>query len=71
MALSRDTGPLGDLSLGKGTKANTGAAQVYKFKHGNYVYQVLGGRGDHRYQGTLEVYKLGHSIVSQACTHEG
>ena len=36
--LYRATGPLGNLSLGKGTIENTGAAQVYQFKKGNYQY---------------------------------
>ena len=69
--LYRATGPLGNLSLGKGIRENTGAAQVYKFKNGNYVYQAVGGRGDHRQQGALEVFKNGRSILSQACTQEG
>lgn len=69
--LYRGTGPLGNLNVEKGSRENTGAAQVYKFKTGDYVYQVLAGRGDHRRQGTLEVFKNGRSIVSQACTHEG
>ena len=69
--LYRGTGPLGNLNLGKGSKANTGAAQVYKFKHGDYVYQVLGGREDHRNQGTLEVFKNGRSFLSQTCRQDG
>ncbi|MBW4692700.1 MAG: hypothetical protein KME27_13150 [Lyngbya sp. HA4199-MV5] len=69
--LYRGTGPLGDLSLGKGSRENTGAAQVYKFRTGDYAYQVLAGRGDHRQRGMLEVFKNGRSIVSQACTHDG
>ncbi|MBW4625969.1 MAG: hypothetical protein KME49_10810 [Brasilonema octagenarum HA4186-MV1] len=69
--LYRATGPLGNLSLGKGTKENTGAAEVYKFRNGNYVYQVLGGRGDHRQQGTLAVFKNGRSFLNQACRPEG
>ncbi|OKH42892.1 hypothetical protein NIES2101_32120 [Calothrix sp. HK-06] len=66
--LYRATGPLGNLSLGKGTGNNTGSAQVYKFKNGEYEYQVLGGRGDHQGKGTLEVYKNGNSIFTQTCT---
>ncbi|MEI2583750.1 hypothetical protein [Scytonema sp. PRP1] len=66
--LYRSTSPQGNLSLGKGTADNTGSAQVYKFKNGNYEYQVLAGRGDHQGQGTLEVYKNGRSIMSQGCT---
>jgi hypothetical protein len=69
--LYRATGPLGNLSLGKGSKADTGSAQVYKFKHGDYVYQVLSGRGDHRQKGTLEVLKNGRSLLSQTCTQDG
>ncbi|NMF64272.1 hypothetical protein [Brasilonema octagenarum] len=69
--LYRATGPLGNLRLGNGTRENTGAAEVYKFKNDNYVYQVLGGRGDHRQQGTLEVFKNGRSLLSQACAQEG
>lgn len=66
--LYRSTSPQGNLSLGNGTEDNTGAAQVYKFKNGKYEYQVLGGKGDHQGQGTLEVYKNGRSIMSQGCT---
>lgn len=62
------TSPNGDLSLGMGTRDDTGAAQVYQFKNGNYKYRVLGGKGDHQEQGTLEVYKNDRSIMSQACT---
>ena len=69
--LYRSTSPQGNLSLGKGTRNNTGAAQVYKFKNGNYEYQAIGGRGDHQGQGTLEVYKNGRSIMSQTCTPNG
>ena len=69
--LYRSTGPLGDLSLGKGSMENTGAAQVFKFKNGNYVYQVLSGRGDHRRQGALEVFKHGRSLLSQTCRQDG
>jgi hypothetical protein len=69
--LYRSTSPQGNLSLGKGTRNNTGAAQVYRFKNGNYEYQVIGGRGDHQGQGTLEVYKNGRSIMSQSCTPNG
>ena len=67
--LYRSTSPQGNLSLGNGTGDNTGAAQVYKFKNGNYEYQVISGRGDHQGQGTfLEVYKNDRSIMSQGCT---
>jgi hypothetical protein len=69
--LYRSTGPQGNLSLGDGTRDNTGAAQVYKFKNGNYEYQVISGRGDHQGQGILEVYKNGRSIMSQTCTPNG
>lgn len=69
--LYRGTGPLGDLSLDGGTMENTGAAQVYKFRNGGYVYQVLSGQGDHRQQGTLEVFKNGHSLLSQVCMQDG
>ena len=69
--LYRATGPLGNLSLGKGIKENTGAAEVYKFKNGDYEYQALGGTKDHQGQGTLEVYKNGRSILSQTCTTDG
>lgn len=69
--LYRGTGLLGNLSLGKGARENTGSAQVYKFRTGDYVYQVLAGRGDHQQRGMLEVFKNGRSILSQACTHEG
>ncbi|MGV0029423.1 hypothetical protein [Phormidesmis priestleyi] len=69
--LYRGTGLLGQLSLGKGTSDNTGAAQVYHFKAEGYQYQVLGGKGDHRTQGSLEVFKNGRSILSQTCTKEG
>ncbi len=69
--LYRSTSPLGDLSLNKGTAENTGAAQVYKFKSSNYEYQVIGGKGDHQGQGTLEVFKNGRSIMSQTCTTDG
>ena len=66
--LYRSTSPQGNLSLGKGTRDDTGAAQVYKFKNGNYKYQVLGGKGDHQGKGTLEVYKNDRSIMSRTCT---
>ncbi|MBE9162651.1 hypothetical protein [Tychonema sp. LEGE 06208] len=51
--LYRSTSPQGNLSLGKGTRDDTGAAQVYKFKNGNYKYQVLGGKGDRQGKGTV------------------
>lgn len=66
--LYRSTSPQGNLSLGKGTRENTGAAQVYKFKNGNYKYQVLEGKGDRQGQGTLEVFKNDRSILSKVCT---
>jgi len=66
--LYRSTSPNGNLSLGKGTRDDTGAAKVYKFKNGNYEYQVLSGKGDHQGKGTLEVYKNNRPIMSQACT---
>ncbi|MBD1909187.1 MULTISPECIES: hypothetical protein [unclassified Leptolyngbya] len=69
--LYRGTGPLGDLSLDGGTMENTGAAQVYEFRSSGYVYQVLSGQGDHQQQGTLEVFKNGRSLLSQACTQDG
>ncbi len=68
--LYRGTGLLGNLSLGKGTEENTGAAQVYKFKRGNYTYQVLGGKGNRQEQGTLQVSEKDRSIVSQTCRRE-
>jgi hypothetical protein len=46
--LYRATGPLGNLGLGKVIRENTGAAQVYKFKNSNYIYQVLSGKKDHQ-----------------------
>jgi hypothetical protein len=69
--LYRSTSRQGNLSLGKGTRENTGASQVYKFKNGNYEYQAIGGVADHQGQGTLEVYKNGRSIMSQTCTQDG
>ncbi|MFL9454228.1 hypothetical protein AB0758_24440 [Tolypothrix bouteillei VB521301_2] len=69
--LYRSISPHGNLSLGKGTTDNTGAARVYSFKNGNYKYQVIGGRGDREGQGTLEVYKSGQSILSRTCTSNG
>jgi hypothetical protein len=69
--LYRGVGPLGSLSLGKGIMENTGSAQVYKFRNGNYVYQVVGGRADHRHRGTVEVFRNGRSILNQTCTQEG
>ncbi len=66
--LYRGTGLLGQLSLSKGTIDNTGAAQVYHFKQGDYQYQVLEGKTAHRTQGTLEVFKNGRSLLNQACT---
>ncbi len=69
--LYRSTSPQGNLSLGKGTRDDTGAAQVYQFKNGNYKYQVLGGKGDHQGKGTLEVYKNDRSIMSRTCTPNG
>jgi hypothetical protein len=68
--LYRGTGPLGHLDLGKGSRENTVSAQVYKFKRGDYVYQVVSGRGDHRWQGALEVFKNGRSILNQTCKQE-
>lgn len=68
--LFRGTGLLGNLSLGKGTNDRIGAAQVYKFKHDNYEYQVLGGRRDRQGRGSLTAYKNGRSSFSQACTRE-
>ena len=69
--LYRGTGPLGNLGLGRGTMENTGAAQVYKFRNGNYTYQVVAGQRDHRQSGALEVFKNGQSVLSQACTQKG
>ncbi|MEG4393814.1 hypothetical protein [Microcoleus sp. BROC3] len=69
--LYRSTSPQGNLSLGKGTRDDTEVAQVYKFKNGNYKYQVLGGKGDRQGKGTLEVYKNGRSIMSKTCTTNG
>jgi hypothetical protein len=69
--LYRATGPLGNLSLGEGVMENTGAANVYKFEHDNYTYQIVGGRGDRQQQGVLEVFKNGRSLLSQACSQEG
>ncbi len=69
--LYRGTSPLGNLSLGKGTKENTGAAQVYKFKNGIYEYQAIGGKGDNLGKGSLEVFKNGRSIMTQTCTTDG
>ena len=69
--LYRATGPLGNLSLGKGTIENTGAAQVYQFKKGNYQYRVIGGKGDHKNEGALEVSNDIRSILSQACSQGG
>ena len=69
--LYRSTSPQGNLSLGKGTRDNTGSAQVYKFKNRNYKYQVLGGKRDHQGKGTLEVYKNDRSIMSKTCTQNG
>jgi len=65
--LYRSTSPNGDLSLGRGTRDDTGAAQVYQFKNGIYKYQVLGGKRDHQGEGNLEVYKNNRSIMSQTC----
>ena len=66
--LYRSTSPQGNLSLGKGTNDNTGAARVYKFRNGNYEYQVIGRKKDREGQGTLEVFKNGHSILTRSCT---
>jgi hypothetical protein len=66
--LYRGIGLLGNLNLGTGTNDNTGAARVFKFKNGNYVYQVLGGRSERHGRGTLEVFKNGRSMLSQTCT---
>lgn len=65
--LYRSQSPRGNLSLGTGTRDDTGAAQVYKFRNGNYKYQVLGGKGDHQGRGTLNVYKNGRSVMSKTC----
>jgi hypothetical protein len=65
--LYRGFGPLGQLDLGKGNKTGTGTAQVYKFKNGDYEYQVLKGIKDHQGQGTLEVLKNSRSILSLSC----
>ena len=69
--LYRSTSPQANLSLGKGTRDDTGSAQVYQFKNGNYKYQVLGGKGDRQGKGTLEVYKNDRSIMSRTCTPNG
>ncbi|MEO8892295.1 MAG: hypothetical protein ABI417_12300 [Coleofasciculaceae cyanobacterium] len=66
--LYRSQSPRGNLSLGRGTRDDTGAAQVYKFKNDNYTYQVLRGKADHQGKGTLNVYKNDRSIMSQTCT---
>jgi hypothetical protein len=65
--LYRGSGPLGQLSLGDGFKDSTGTAQVYKFKHEDYEYQVIGGKKDHQGRGTLEVFKDRRSILSLPC----
>jgi hypothetical protein len=65
--LYRGSGPLGQLSLGDGSKDSTGTAQVYKFKHDDYKYQAIGGTKDHQGRGTLEVFKDGRSILSFPC----
>lgn len=66
--LYRSTSPQGNLSLDKGTREDTGSAQVYKFKKDNYKYQVVSGKGDRQGKGTLEVFKNDRSIMSQTCT---
>lgn len=68
--LYRSTSSQDNLSLGKGTRENTGAAQVYKFKNGNYKYQVLEAKGDRQGQETLDVFKNDRSILSQVCTRD-
>jgi hypothetical protein len=65
--LYRGSGPLGQLSLGKGDKDSTGTAQVYKFKHDDYEYQAIGGTKDHQGRGTLEVSKDSRSILVFPC----
>ncbi|MEH1851318.1 MAG: hypothetical protein V7L11_06450 [Nostoc sp.] len=69
--LYSSTSPQGNLSLGNGSREDTGSAQVYKFKNGNYKYQVLGGKGDRQGKGTLEVFENDRSIMSQTCTPNG
>jgi hypothetical protein len=65
--LYRGSGPLGQLSLGDGSKDSTGTAQVYKFKHEDYEYQVIGGKKDHQGSGMLEVFKDRRSILNLPC----
>jgi hypothetical protein len=64
--LYRSTSPQGNLSLGRGTRDDTGAVRAYEFRNGNYVYQALSDKGDH--QGLLSVYQNGHLLMQQACT---
>jgi hypothetical protein len=66
--LYRGSGPLGQLNLGKGTRDRTGAAQVYKFKQGDYDYQAIGGTQEHQGRGTLAVFKKGRAILNLVCT---
>jgi hypothetical protein len=64
--LYRGFGPLGKLSLGKGARSSTGAAEVYKFKNSDYEYSVLKKKGEG--QGTVEVFKNSRSILTLSCT---
>lgn len=66
--LYRGFGPLGKLSLGKGSSNSTGVAQVYKFKNGDYEYSVLKGKRGSQGRGTVEVFKNSRSILALSCT---
>jgi hypothetical protein len=66
--LYRGSGPIGELSLGKGASNNTGVAQGYKFKNDDYEYSVIKGKREYQGRGTVEVFKKGRSILTLSCT---
>jgi hypothetical protein len=66
--LYRSTSPIGNLSLGRGTRQATEGTQVYRFRNGNYQYWVWDGTLDSKQAGTLEVYKNNRIQMQRACT---
>lgn len=66
--LYRATSPIGNLSLGRGTRQTTEGVRVYKFRNGNYQYWLWDGTLDNPNSGVLEVYENNRILTQQSCT---